>query len=47
MLYQSTYRKYKQFGHEFEPGLSIIDVMMFNSPEEVIQMLSQGSLKYS
>ncbi|WP_429218774.1 WbqC family protein [Aeromonas veronii] len=39
--------KYKQFGHEFEPGLSIIDVMMFNSPEEVIQMLSQGSLKCS
>lgn len=39
--------KYKQFGHEFEPGLSIIDVMMFNSPEEIIQMLSQGSLKCS
>ncbi|KAB7675548.1 WbqC family protein [Plesiomonas shigelloides] len=39
--------KYKQFGHEFEPGLSIIDVMMFNSPEEIIQMLSHGSLKCS
>lgn len=39
--------EYKQFGDEFEPGLSIIDVMMFNSPEKVIEMLSRGSLKCS
>ncbi|MCG6368828.1 WbqC family protein [Vibrio fluvialis] len=39
--------EYKQFGQDFEPGLSIIDVMMFNSPEKIIQMLSQGSLKCS
>jgi hypothetical protein len=30
---------YKQRGDAFEPGLSIIDVMMFNSPEEVKRML--------
>ncbi|EJL6407876.1 WbqC family protein [Vibrio cholerae] len=39
--------EYEQFGHDFEPGLSIIDVMMFNSPEKIIQMLSKGSLKCS
>lgn len=39
--------EYKQFGAEFEPGLSIIDVMMFNSPERIIEMLSHGSLKIS
>lgn len=37
--------EYTQFGAEFEPGLSIIDVMMFNSPERIIEMLSHGSLK--
>ncbi|MDO8254154.1 WbqC family protein [Shewanella algae] len=36
--------KYEQFGDDFEPGLSIIDVMMFNSPEEIKGMLSKGSL---
>jgi hypothetical protein len=39
--------EYKQFDDEFEPGLSIIDVMMFNSPERIIEMLSRGSLKCS
>lgn len=29
----------------FESGLSIIDVMMYNSPEELTQMLGQYSLK--
>jgi len=32
--------KYKQFGKEFEPNLSIIDVLMFNSKEEVKEMLN-------
>lgn len=30
---------YRQLGNEFEPGLSIIDVMMFNSPESINEML--------
>lgn len=38
--------EYKQFGDKFEAGLSIIDVMMFNSPEKIIEMLSRGTLKY-
>lgn len=37
--------EYKQFDDVFEPGLSIVDVMMFNSPEKIIEMLSKGSLK--
>ncbi len=35
---------YKQFDNEFVPWLSIIDVMMFNSKEEIIQMLKQYTL---
>lgn len=31
--------EYKQFDNEFVPWLSIIDVMMFNSKEEIIKML--------
>lgn len=30
---------YKQFGNDFEPNLSIIDVMMFNSNEDVKRLL--------
>ena len=30
---------YRQFGNEFVPGLSIVDVLMFNSVEEVRKML--------
>lgn len=36
--------KYKQFDADFESGLSIIDVMMFNSKEEIKEMLKQYSL---
>lgn len=36
--------KYKQFGNEFYSNLSIIDVMMFNSKEEISQMLTKFSL---
>ena len=32
---QSTFTEYKQFYHPFVPHLSIIDLMMFNSKEEV------------
>lgn len=31
---------YKQFKNDFIPGLSIIDVMMFNSKEEILRMIA-------
>jgi hypothetical protein len=37
--------KYKQFGSEFVPWLSIIDVMMFNSKEDIIKMLGIKTLQ--
>ena len=36
--------KYKQFNNEFVPNLSIIDVMMFNSPETIREMLDDYEL---
>lgn len=36
--------EYKQFNNEFVPGLSIIDVMMFNSVEEIRSMLQKYEL---
>ena len=36
--------KYSQFGKEFEPGLSIIDVMMFNDFEQCSNLLKRYSL---
>jgi WbqC-like protein family. len=36
--------KYVQGKNEFVPSLSIIDVMMFNSPEEINRMLNQYEL---
>lgn len=41
---QSLKVDYKQFNNEFIPWLSIIDVLMFNSPEEVNIMLDQYKL---
>lgn len=35
---------YKQFDNEFVPWLSIIDVLMFNSKEEVLKMLNEYEL---
>jgi hypothetical protein len=35
---------YEQFGNEFQPNLSIVDVMMFNSREQVQQMLQKYTL---
>ena len=35
---------YRQLGNEFESGLSIIDVMMFNSPESINEMLDNYRL---
>lgn len=37
-------REYRQFGGDFVPGLSIIDVMMFNSPEAILDMISDYGL---
>ncbi|MCO6174194.1 WbqC family protein [Flavobacterium sp. NRK F10] len=36
--------QYKQFDNDFVPWLSIIDVMMFNSKEEIKQILTQYTL---
>lgn len=36
--------EYKQFGNEFVPNLSILDVMMFNSAEEINEMLDKFEL---
>jgi hypothetical protein len=35
---------YKQFNNKFVPGLSIIDILMFNSKASIAKMLSQYSL---
>jgi len=32
---------YSQFNHEFVPNLSIIDVLMFNSPDSIKEMLNE------
>ena len=36
--------RYQQFGNDFAPNLSIIDVMMFNPPEAINQMLDDYDL---
>lgn len=36
--------RYKQFNNEFVPNLSIIDILMFNSPEKVKPMLGEYEL---
>lgn len=38
--------EYKQLGNPFLPGLSIIDVMMFNSPETINTMLGDYKIIY-
>ena len=35
---------YKQFNNEFQANLSIIDVLMFNSRDNVIKMLTEFTL---
>jgi hypothetical protein len=37
-------KPYKQFSEEFVPGLSIIDILMFNSKEECIELLNDYKL---
>ncbi|AKB33080.1 hypothetical protein MSSIH_2390 [Methanosarcina siciliae HI350] len=36
--------EYKQFGNEFIPNLSIVDVMMFNSKDEIKKMINMYEL---
>jgi hypothetical protein len=36
--------KYKQFNNDFVPNLSILDVMMFHSPEKINEMLNEYEL---
>ena len=38
-------RQYRQFGYDFVPALSIIDVLMFNSKEQTKEMLTQYELE--
>ena len=36
--------KYQQFKNDFVPNLSIIDVLMFNAPEQIKEMLDDYEL---
>lgn len=38
------YIEYQQFRNKFIPGLSVIDVLMFNSTDKIIKMLGQYEL---
>jgi hypothetical protein len=42
---KSSLHPYNQFNHEFVSGLSIIDVLMFNSKEKVRDMLNMYTLE--
>lgn len=41
---KTEFTPYKQFKNEFIPGLSMIDILMFNSPSEIRTMLNAYSL---
>lgn len=41
---QAELIEYPQFKNSFEPYMSIIDIMMFNSKDDIIKMLSKFSL---
>ena len=41
---QANLREYRQLKNEFVSGLSIIDIMMFNSKEEIKEMLNDFNL---
>jgi len=43
-LHRNADIAYRQFGNDFVPDLSIIDVMMFNSPEEIRALLTRYTL---
>lgn len=41
---KSNIKPYKQFTNKFVPGLSIIDILMFNSKESCVEMLTDFEL---
>lgn len=41
----TVFKEYKQFKNEFIPALSIIDIMMFNSPIKIREMLGDYELE--
>ena len=41
---KTEFTPYKQFKNDFIPGLSMIDILMFNSPEQIRQMLNSYTL---
>ena len=41
---KTNFTEYKQFKNEFVPGLSILDILMFNSPNDVLKMLNNFEL---
>ena len=41
---KSDNTEYMQFDHDFVPWLSIIDILMFNSPEEITNLLNSFTL---
>ena len=41
---KSSLPEYSQFGRKFVPGLSILDVLMFNSREDAVRMLQDFTL---
>jgi hypothetical protein len=43
---ESRFPEYRQKAPGFVPGLSMIDVLMWNSPEEVVDMLRHCSVDY-
>lgn len=40
----TEFTPYKQFKNEFVPGLSMIDILMFNSPQQIKAMLNAYTL---
>jgi hypothetical protein len=44
---QPALSPYKQFKNEFVPGLSIIDVLMFNPKDWVVEELSKGKILHA
>ena len=41
---KTEFTPYKQFKNEFVPGLSMIDILMFNSPQQIKTMLNAYTL---
>ncbi len=44
-FYEQTMERYSQRGEDFIPGLSILDVLMFNSAERVQEMLCEHRMR--